>query len=96
MTKARLIAKGFEQEYGVEFDKMFSPVVKVTTLRFLLSIIAFEKFELIQLDVRTTFPHGDLEEEIDMEQPKGFVISNQESLVYRLKKSIYAMKQASR
>ena len=73
--KARLVAKGFRQEYGVNFDKNFSPVVKMTTLRFMLDVVAADNLELIQLDVKTTFLHGDLQEEIYMEEPKGFVAS---------------------
>ena len=77
-----------------DFDKSFSPVVKMTTLRFMLGVVATENVELIQLDVKTTFFHGDLKEEIYMEQPKGFVASGQDHLVYRLKKSLYGLKQA--
>ena len=77
--KARLVAKGFRQEYGVNFNEIFSPVMKMTTLRFMLGV---KNLELIQLDVKTTFLHDDLEEEIYMGQPKGFVASGQEHLVY--------------
>ena len=68
--KAKLVAKGFRQEYGVDFDEIFSPVVKMTTLRFMLGVVAADNLELIQLDVKTTVLHGDLQEEIYMEQPK--------------------------
>jgi ATP-binding cassette subfamily B (MDR/TAP) protein 1 len=69
--KARIVTKGYRQEYGVDFDKVFSPVVKMTTLRFLLGVVTFEDLELLQLDVKTTFLHDDLDEEIYMEQPQG-------------------------
>ena len=65
--KARLVAKGLRQEYGVDFDEIFSPVVKITTLHFMLGVVAADNLELIQLDVKTTFLHGDLQEEIYME-----------------------------
>ena len=65
--KARLVAKGFRQEYGVDFDEIFSLVVKMTTLRFMLGVVATDNLELIQLDVKTTFLHGDLKEEIYIE-----------------------------
>jgi ATP-binding cassette subfamily B (MDR/TAP) protein 1 len=67
--KAHIVAKGFEQEYGVDLEEVFSPVVKMTTLRFLLGVVALEDLELLQLDVKMTFLHGDLDEEIYMEQP---------------------------
>ena len=79
--KAKLVAKGFRQEYGVDYDEIFSPVVKITTLRFMLGVVVADNLQLIQLDVKTAFLHGDLQEEIYMEQPKGFVAIGQEHLV---------------
>ena len=87
--KARLVAKVFRQEYGINFNKIFSPMVKMTTLRFMFGVMASENLELIQLDVKMAFLHGDLKEEIYMEQPKGFVASDQEHLVCQLRKSLY-------
>ena len=86
--------KGFRQQYDVNFDKIFSPVGKMTTLQFLLSVVATADLELIQLNVKTSFLHGKVEEEIYMEHPKGFVVASQEHLVYWLKKSLYDLKQA--
>ena len=60
--KAKLVAKGFQQEYGVNFDEIFSPVVKMTTLCFMLDVVATENLELIQLDVKTIFLHVYLKE----------------------------------
>ena len=94
--KARLVAKGFRQEYGVDFDEIFSPVVKMKTLCFMLGVVAADNLELIQLDVKMAFLHSDLQEEIYMEQPKGFVASDHEHLVCRLRKSLYGLKQAPR
>ena len=68
----------------------------MTTLRFMLGVVAADNLELIQLDVKTSFLHGDLKEEIYMEQPKGFVATGQEHLVCRLRKSLYGLKQAPR
>ena len=82
--KARLVAKGFRQEYGVDFNEIFSLVVKMTTLCFMLGVVPTEDLELMQLDVKTTVLHGDLEEEIYMEWPEGFMVSSQEHLVSRL------------
>ena len=89
--KARLVVKGFRQEYEVNFDTIFSPVVKMTTLYFMLGVVAAKNLELIQLDVKTAFLHGDPKEEIYIEQAKGFVASGQEYLVCRLKKSLYGV-----
>ena len=66
----------------------------MTTLRFMLGVVAANNLELIQLDVKTTFLHDDLQEEIYMEQPKGFLASGQEHLVCRLRKSLYSLNQA--
>ena len=64
--KARLVVKGFAQKKGIDFDEIFSPIVKMTSIRTILSLVAAEDLNLEQLDVKTTFLHGDLEEEIYM------------------------------
>ena len=67
--KDRLGVKGFAQQKGIYFDEIFSPVVKMTSIRTLLSLVVIEDLYLEQLDVKTNFLHGDLEEEIYMQQP---------------------------
>ena len=67
--KASLVAKGFTQKYGVDFNEVFSPVVNYSSIRVLLAIATFNDLELDQIDVKTAFLHGSLEEEILMEQP---------------------------
>jgi len=94
--KARLVVKGFAQKKGIDFDEIFSPVVKMTSIRTILSLMAVEDLHLEQLDVKTTFLHGDLEEEIYMQQPQGYEVKGKEKLVCRLKKSLYGLKQAPR
>ena len=94
--KARLVVKVFSQKKGIDFDEIFSPVVKMTSIRTILSLVAAKDLHLEQLDVKTTFLHGDLEEEIYMQQPKGYEVKGKEKLVCRLKKSLYGIKQASR
>ena len=89
------VAKGFSQK-GVDCDEIFSPVVKHTSIRVLLSLVVQLNMELEQLDVRTAFLHGDLEETIYMSQPEGFVEAGKEDLVCRLRKSLYELKQSPR
>ena len=72
--KARLVAKGFAQKEGVDYNEIFSPVVKHTSIRVLLSLVAHGDLELEQLDVKTAFLHGDLDEEIYMYQPEGYKV----------------------
>ena len=94
--KARLVAKGFKQEKGVDFDEIFSPIVKMKTLCTVLALVAKEDMDLVQLDVKTNFFHGDLHDEIYMQQPEGFVEKGKEKLICKLKKSLYGLKQAPR
>ncbi|MCO5605177.1 hypothetical protein L7F22_059357 [Adiantum nelumboides] len=70
--KARLVAKGFKQEKGVDFDEIVSHVVQMTTLRTILGLVAIEDMERVQIDVKTSFLHGDLNEDVYMQQPEGF------------------------
>ena len=94
--KARLIVKGFGQREGIDFDKIFSPVVKMSSIHTVLGLAASLNLEIEQMDVKTTFLHGDLEEEIYMEQPEGFKVDGKENFVCKLKKSLYGLKQAPR
>ncbi|MCO5609562.1 hypothetical protein L7F22_063791 [Adiantum nelumboides] len=90
--KARLVVKGFKQQQGIYFDEIFPPVVKMTTLHCVLALVAKEDMELVQMDVKTMFLHGDLHEDIYMQQ----VVKGKEHLVCKLKKSLYGLKQALR
>ncbi|KAG8493469.1 hypothetical protein CXB51_010771 [Gossypium anomalum] len=94
--KARLVAKGYSHIPRVDFTNVFSPIVKHSSIRALLDIVAMHDLELEQLDVKTVFLHGELEEDIYMQQPEGFTISEKENYVCLLKKSLYGLKQSPR
>ncbi|GKA54879.1 putative RNA-directed DNA polymerase [Tanacetum coccineum] len=94
--KARLVVKGFSQKRGIDFDEIFSPVVKMGSIRVVLGLAASLDLEVEQMDVKTAFLHGDLDKEIYMEQPEGFQVKGKEGYVCRLQKSLYGLKQAPR
>ena len=94
--KARLVAKGFSQIEGLDFDEIFSPVVRFESVRTILALAALENWTVESLDVMTAFLYGNLDEEIYMEQPPGYAIKGQERKVLKLKKAIYGLKQAAR
>lgn len=94
--KARFVIKGYSQVFGLDYTETYAPVAKNYSLRLILAIAAAKNLEMIQLDVKTAFLYGKLDEEIYMQQPEGFVIPGKEQEVCRLVKSIYGLKQASR
>ena len=94
--KARLVVKGFQQRHGIDYTDVFTPVVKLTTIRLVLSMVAVENLLLEQMDVKMAFLHGDLEEDIFMKQPEGYLSRGNAELVCKLRKSLYGLKQAPR
>lgn len=91
--KSRWVARGFSQKFGVNFWETFAQVVKSTSWHILLAIVAILGWNLLQIDIGNAFLNGDLEEEIYMEQPHGFVTNS--SKVCRMKKALYGLKQAA-
>lgn len=92
--KAKLVAKGFHQQAGVDFHKTFSLVIKPTSVRLVLAIVVSYQWELRQLDVSNAFLHGYLNEEVYMHQPPGYIDSANPNYVCKLYKSLYGLKQA--
>jgi hypothetical protein len=94
--KSRLVVKGFAQKKGIYLDEICFPIIKMISIRTILSLVVVEYLHLEQLDVKTTFLHGDLEEDIYMQQPQGYEVKGKDNLVCRLKKSLYGLKKDPR
>jgi transposase InsO family protein len=94
--KARWVAQGFAQKYGIDYNETFAPVARFDSIRAILALVAQHDWELHQMDVRSAYLNGDLEEELYMKQPTGFVRPGTDGLVCRLNKSLYGLKQAGR
>lgn len=92
--KARLVIKGYRQKEGLDYFDTYSPVSRITSIRMILAIAALRNLEVHQMDVKTAFLNGNLDEEIYMEQPEGCVVPGQERKVCKLVKSLYGLKQA--
>jgi hypothetical protein len=94
--KVRLVAKSYSQVEGIDFGEIFSLVSKLTSIRFLLCVVSTFDFEIEQMDVKTSFLHGDLEEKIYMKKPEGYAVKGKKEPVCKLKKSLYSLKQSPR
>nr|KAJ0197979.1 hypothetical protein LSAT_V11C700346810 [Lactuca sativa] len=92
--KARLVIQGFRQKEGIDFFDTYAHVARISTIRLLLALAAIHNLVIHQMDVKTAFLNGDLDEEIYMKQPEGFVMPGNEHKVCKLKKSLYGLKQA--
>ena len=92
--KARLVIKSYAQTYGVDYSDTFSPIAKPTSVRLFISLVASYGWDLHQLDIINVFLHGDLHEEVYIEQPPGFVAEGEIGKVCRLRKYLYDLKQS--
>nr|ABA99612.1 retrotransposon protein, putative, unclassified [Oryza sativa Japonica Group] len=94
--KARLVAKGFKQKPGIDYYETYAPVARLETIRTIIALAAQKRWKIYQLDVKSAFLNGYLDEEIYVEQPEGFSVQGGENKVFRLKKALYGLKQAPR
>ena len=94
--KARLVARGFVQQEGIDYDDAFAPVARMESVRVLLALVAQEGWGVHHMDVKSAFLNGDLKEEEYVRQPPGFAVPGEEGKVYHLRKALYGLKQAPR
>ena len=95
-NKARLVANGYNQEEGIDYEQTFAPVARLEAIRMLLAYASIMNFKLYQMDVKSAFLNGLIQEEVYVEQPPGFEDSQKLDHVYILKKALYGLKQAPR
>lgn len=94
--KARLVVKGYAQRYGVDYTKVFAPVARLDIIHVILAVASQYGWEVFQLDVKSAFLHGELKEEVFVQQPERFIKKEEEEKVYKLKRALYGLKQAPR
>jgi hypothetical protein len=94
--KARFVARGFSQKEGIDYNEIFSLVARDTSIRIIISLAAVFGWKLHQMDVKTAFLNGEVEQEVCIEQPEGFMVHDERSHVCKLKKALYGLKQAPR
>ena len=95
--KAKLVAKGYVQKFGVDYEEVFAPVARLDTVRgVLLALAANQGWKVHHLDVKSAFLHGELEEEVYVSQPEGYIVKGKEQCVLKLSKALYGLKQAPR
>nr|GFB37301.1 retrovirus-related Pol polyprotein from transposon TNT 1-94 [Tanacetum cinerariifolium] len=95
-NKARLVARGYRQEEGIDFEESFAPVARLEAIRIFLAYATHTNMVVYQMNVKTTFLNGNLREDVYVSQPDGFMDPDNPNHVYKLKKALYGLKQASR
>jgi len=93
MNKARLVAQGYTQVEGINFEETFAPVAQLEAIRMTLAFASYKDFKLFQMDVKGAFLNGFIEEEVYVEQPPGFVDPTHPDFVFKLDKALYGLKQ---
>ncbi|GKC81418.1 retrovirus-related pol polyprotein from transposon TNT 1-94, partial [Tanacetum coccineum] len=93
-NKARLVAQGFRQEEGINFEESFAPVARIEAIRIFIANAAHKNMTIYQMDIKTAFLNGELKEEVYVSQPEGFVDQDNPSHVYKLKKALYGLNEA--
>jgi hypothetical protein len=92
--KARFVPRGFTQKERIDYEETFSPVARYTSIRTIIALVSVLGWKLHQMDVKTTFLNGKIEQEVFVEQPDGFVLHNKGTHVCKLRKALYGLKQA--
>lgn len=95
-NKTRLVCKGYSQKEGIDYGETFALVAKIEVVRLFLAYAAYKNYKVYQMDVKCAFLNGELEEEVYIEQPNGFSLTNDKNMVVRLRKALYGLKQAPR
>ena len=94
--KARLVAQGFRQRPGIDFNETFSPVAKLSSIRMLIALSSINRWHFHSMDVDNAYLNGELDEPVYMKQPEGFIEKGKETLVWKLRKGLYGLKQSGR
>ncbi|KAI3708032.1 hypothetical protein L2E82_37034 [Cichorium intybus] len=94
--KARLVVKGYKQKYGIDYQEVFAPVIRLETIRLVLALAAQKEWKVHQMDVKSAFLNGTLKENVYIDQPIGYIEKGNENKVCHLKKALYGLKQAPR
>ena len=90
--KARLVAKGYSQKAGIDYDEVFAPIARLEIIRLIISLAVHNKWKIFQIDMKSAFLNGFLEEEVYIEQQLGYMVKGHEDKVLRLKKALHGLK----
>jgi hypothetical protein len=93
-NKERLVCKVYAQVEGQDFEETFAPVERLEAIKMFLSYACYKNFKVYQMDIKLTFLNGDIDEDVYVEQPEGFSLTDNHDYVCKLKKALYGLKQA--